>query len=32
MAGLLGWDAARTQAEIANCQAIHDHSRAALVG
>jgi len=31
MASLLGWDAARTQSEIANCQAIHDHSRAALV-
>ena len=31
MAALLGWDAARTAAEIANCRAIHDKSRAALV-
>jgi len=30
MAGLLGWGAVRTAAEIANCQAIHDNSRAAL--
>jgi len=31
MAGLLGWNAARIQSEITACQAIHDHSRAALV-
>jgi glycerol-3-phosphate dehydrogenase len=31
MAALLGWDAARIRSEIANCHAIHDKSRAALV-
>jgi len=31
MASLLGWDAARVAAEIANCRTIYEHSRAALV-
>ena len=30
MAGLLGWDAGRTESEIAACQVIHTQSRAAL--